>query len=345
MKKETEEEWLERMLDRSEALNRLIETESRDDPAGWGKLCQTMWERSADERPMGLWLVGPEGCGKHDTAYEMTQILLKRSGIPFAVFYLTGADLTEDASGAAEVREHIDTLMMYCHELDDASLCLVLEQMEDCRFRREILDYLATVMCMTKVDGNPMFLILIEEEPLFIPALLRRQLRLMRLTLPNEAQRRDYLTMHTMDIRNRFDMEEMCAVTEGLSYAQLADLIECIRELGPTSRDAVLSLAESQRPEPQQADLRERLLELLENLPEVLTEAIASIPVSAPVVQIAGQPVAAQAAEPEASNQQEMTKAQKDAFLASEKKRFEEMQPAELASDLFGEPLKLGINA
>lgn len=336
LRTETTAEWLKRMQTRSEIINAYITNELHDDTLGWGGMYRAMWNASPVHRPAGLLLTGGAGCGKHTACAQMVQLLIADN---YVCFHITGDLLLSGTEDPAAVRDRVDAMLTFAGE-KQAGLCLVLEQLERSRLRRELLDYLGEVLCDYTLAQARFFLILIEEDALPVPGLLRRQLRMCRFTLPAPEQRRWYLEHNAGDLRHYVDLRQLTAETEGFSFAQLVDAVHLVRALvdqtdGRVPEPAAISaLLLSQRPAPGKADLRRRVLAALEHLPDALAETAAALPVreTAPAT-------VAEAAEPAEYDRAVLS----PDFLARERERLEHMDFKDFSREFFGEELQIRI--
>ena len=295
----TVKQWLEQTRSSGELLEGYCAAVTPDDSSGWGQALLRMWLPSPDTRPTGtgVLLAGGEGSGRHTAALSLARELLMRN---YGLVLLGGADLEPDAGeGFPGVRARLEAL------LDDFAdkhrgVCMIVEDLTRSTCRRELVRYLGDILCTyflcrgpdyaaggpkdtfafrsdipAAQAAAPLFLILIEEREQGITGLLRSRVQLCRLTNPGPQERLRFLSGHEAAfIPDKLKGEEFVERTQGLSYAQLEDLVNSMNARADADRDTLLRLLESQLPaQSTQRQLLRRLDSLLEQLPALAVAA------------------------------------------------------------------------
>ena len=274
-------------------LDYLDNTSALDDTFGWGARLRNMWEKEP-HHPCGLLLTGPDGCGKHTAAVHMFRILSD----DYYIALISGPALCDGGFDNAKARL-LGTIGSYGKE--NKPLCLILDGLEDCTFRKELFTALGqalTISWLSNVTTPPVFVILIDSQEQDIPAILRSRLRLCRMALPNAARRRAYLENDEFNmIQAGANVNLLVSSTEGLTYAQLADLarnLECaIRILALKGEfsmpdDELTAFLREQLPQPAREDslrsVADSARQFIEQLPELMQHMGTSV-VAAPAAQ------------------------------------------------------------
>ena len=346
------EDWVEEVLDEGDRITRYLLSQDPDDSFGWGKLLQKMWTPEATSRPSGsgLLLVGPPGCGKHTAVHHLVHALAARN---YHFVFLDGEELGE-LGGKKDACDALTALFDHCYD-EQQSLCLVLEQLAELPFSRAVFRFLGTNLMQyylhwaedIRFEGpkdhpfwrrsaedeedefTPLFLILIEEKEPAIPAFLRNRLQLCRMSLPDALRRRRYLS--NSELGRVRPVDGLVEETEGLTYAQLEDLINSLRcqaEDAYRADEAETLLTEQLPPVNEMRLARLKALDSLGRLPE----AMASMPVrSQERVQEpdSEKKKSAQADHSPGDNTEDS--------LADRRKKLEEMPVRDLLVETFGE--------
>ena len=270
MDKEQTRTWLERVKNDCAMTRSFLLTQRADDSFGWGRILKNMWFPTGEERPTGtgVLLVGPAGCGKHTAVRHLLQLLEQLpkerdgDGAPADSYLYVSLDWEEleELEGFADCRERLNMLLDDCCDRKQG-LFLVLEGTARLPWSRKLYRYLESQLAafylyrgqqslfggpkdqpreeVYEEDENavpPIFLALIEEEEPALPALLRSRLQLCRMTRPNLLRRKSFLTnrelgnLH-MDLSELYPGQTLAELTEGLSYAQLEDLVNSLSAL------------------------------------------------------------------------------------------------------------------
>lgn len=320
-----------------------------DDTFGWGGRFREMWN-GLKKGLSGLLLTGPNGCGKHTAAAHMYHVLYDTH---YALL-LDGMELCADGFAAATQR------LRYALDhpgKDDQGTplpwCLILENMESCPCRRELFTWLGqalTAQWYGETDVPPAFFILIDSSEEDIPSVLRRHLRLCRMSLPTTSRRRAYIGRDEFPmIRVAVDCQLLATATEGLTYAQLADLtrnleatINCLPDDQRSFTERELrEFLQEQLPAPAREDplqsLAQSARQFIERLPELLSLAgsgqISQAPIQVPNQEII-QP-------PPSGSPSDETLSDRDAF----EKEVSDMRIPALCNELFNQDQMVRINA
>ena len=294
------EEWADLVLDNGEMLGQYYDAAAPDDTFGWGNLFRKMWFSDYGHRPSGtgVLLTGPEGCGKHTAAAHLIRELRNRD-------YWVGLLPEDDAGGEGPntpTRDLLNDLLDRCDE-EGKGLCLVAEDLDRRSRSRELGQFLGEMLCLYtlrrgqdsqkagpkdrfsprdlgKGDDplSPFFLILIQNREQSVPSLLRSRLQLCRMSPPDTDHRTLFFVNHPAAcLRDPalVTQEELLERTEGMSYAQLEDLVNSLNALSlaekKADKRAFLSLVEAQRPQVRGGGLSARLEKLLAELPKALS--------------------------------------------------------------------------
>ena len=342
-------EWLEKMERKSRVISSYVEGAAWDDSLGWRGVLKTAWS-TPSQRPSGLLLVGPEGCGKHTAAAHMHHLLLDefpdRDRCRF--WHLTGGDLQMGAEDFSALEDRVDAILTRASADRLEQVCLIVEQIETMEYRTRLLDYLGEIVCDyslaerdPSVEAPGLFLILIEREELPLPSLLRQLLRLIRFKLPTREQRMQYLKNTAQDLRGYISLDQLAAETERYTMAQLADVTDCIRNhvdlVGGVALDAgeLTAILQTQSPEPTGNSAQNRIADFLETLPAVLTEAFSKLPAAMPV-QAAAAPAQTAAQTESLSELSEQGAAfLMDRETSRERERLEQMDFKDFAREYF----------
>ncbi len=196
----------------------------------------------------GLYLIGPEGSGRHTAANKFIGSVLKRHAQLYEVIFLNGRDLDfsdddvrqfeeekQDALKKDPEYNNDDIVDLYFDELfgpiagDERKIILVLDEIGNSRFSDRLLYYLGKAVRFFNSEDEKMpglFLILIDENELRLPSDLRNELTFMRFTLPDQKQREYYLKRAGIK-------PELSGVianhTEGFNFNQLKSLSDQLR--------------------------------------------------------------------------------------------------------------------
>lgn len=254
-----------------------------DDTFGWGTRFSMMWKKKTLDKPRGLLLTGPNGCGKHTAAAHMIRTLYDTH----CPLLLRGRELC--AEGYAPATRRLRYVIDHPNVIDGNTYpwCLVLEGLEEFDCRRDLLTWLGQVMEASWYEsgGDPsLFVILIDACEDDVPSILRSHLRLCRMSAPAASRRRAYFASARFPmIQNAVNTDLLVASTEGLTYAQLADLaqnLECTLYCLPADQSAfsdneLMEFLQEQVPDASAVDplqsLAQSARQFVEHLPELMT--------------------------------------------------------------------------
>lgn len=263
--------WLDDAFNSTQPLGFLLDP-ALDDTFGWGARFNQMM---GPNQPCGLLLTGPDGCGKHTAAAHMFKILLDTHN----ALLLNGEELCADGYAVAKqrLRYAID------HPRDGYPWCLILEGMEDCSFRQQMFSWLGRTLNFEWFgetnNPEPLFLILIDSIGDDIPSILRRHLRLCRMSLPSAARRRAYFKKVDF-LKDTINLDLLVDSTAGLTYAQMVDLarnLQCslvydgLTGFEKMRDEALMDFLDGQFPEPPMEDPLQSLAESARQFIELRT--------------------------------------------------------------------------
>lgn len=324
--------WLDNTVRDSQIRWECAKAEAWDDPDGWGGVFAAFLQECDPVSGCGILLTGADSYGKQSAAMELLRLLSSDAYACEGVF-LDGMELS--TCGAQQAIVRLDALLDRFYDMQKG-LCLILEGMEECPCRRELLHFLGQKLCeyrMYREEFTPLFLILIDDREQAIPASLRSSLRLYRMSLPDQSRRTAYLEEHARSLRNYLSLELFSRATEGASYMQLRDMISAAGYL-VDSRDRALSDEELtaflagqmpvSAPENMTQKLYQSVRQLAEQLPQILKD-------------ISAGRVVSQGHDPVQLEQQPQVPLDQGKYLADKRQQIEQMPPRELAIELFGE--------
>ena len=290
--------WMEKTLKRAWSRLRNIGAEPLDDSFGWGAMFSMQVDQARTMSGRGLLLTGPDGCGKHTAAFHMVGLLTDRG---YECVFLDGYELCAEGFDCASNR--INALLDRSYD-NKTGLCIMLENLEQCTCRRELLPLLGDLLYdygLNTDEVPPLFLILLDSDEKTIPAALRSRLRLCRMALPNQKRRKIFLDNKAQGISRYVSLDKFAEVTEGVTYAQLLDLVWNVQDL-LDSKDTCLSEADfldfirDQMPTP---ELQSVLMQgayaakhYFEQMPQKMYDALTSIQLTAPAAAPVQQAVA-----------------------------------------------------
>lgn len=321
--------WLDGILRSAAVMEAYIDRQELDDSFGWGALLDAMWFSEDGKRltGSGVLLTGPDGSGKHTAAYHMIKGLLRRK---YTHVFLTDEDFDAKTGAAELAKERLQGLLDRFYDQEQA-LCIVLEQAETFQSIQSVLRLLGEALCEYWLceDYPPLFVILIASDNPPIPAPLRGRLRLCRMSLPGEVRRRAFLENKAEDLRHYVPFNTLLSQTEGMSYAELSDVVGNIRTLvdqtdSALSEEQVAAFVRGQKPQPIRVQAPEKVEALIDALPQLLTDFASKINTGRREVG----PVPDSIPHPVSGSKQEDP--------AGEWERIENLPVSDLAEELFG---------
>ena len=328
---------LEEIKSRESLILSYLADRDLDDSTGWGTSLEGLifdWQNQAQreinsgqltDRPSGVILTGPDGCGKHTAMFKIVQIL-STSNYGFA--FLDGIDLPE----FNETAELLNALFDNSYD-GGRGLCIVLENAEKYADSRGLFRFLEKTVYeywFNQAELTPLFLVLIGDCDL--PKLLRDRLFVCQFTLPDSQIRRLFIEKAARDIIHYVSIDKLTSETAGLTFSQIRRVADglgaVIDKTGSVSEETLESLTSFQRPVPDSSSLLAVLIEKLDEMSQRLPEILASIkPTSA-------QTIIQQAAPQPALN---ITDEERENMYADEVRKTRSMSIRELSADLWGE--------
>ena len=306
-------------------------------PEDYNSILDAFPTEGASFRGCGILLTGNDHFSREAVVVKMLERL--ESGNCGHVF-LDGMELCED--GAATAKARLDGLMDYFYD-EGKSLCLILEEMEDCPCRREILKFLGHQLWVSLADEAqlPLFLILIDNREHEIPGLLRNRLTLCRTNIPNLAQRTAYVEKQAGYLKEYLSFEQFAKLTEGADYAQLRDIIKLAYRMiesldRPLTEEEQTELLAGQMPPATPESATQKFYQAVEKLTEQLPEMLRDM---AEAARSSSATAAAQVAPIAVTKEATLgSSILNDAtYLDNKRKEIEEMPPNKLCEDIFGE--------
>lgn len=275
-------------------------TSRADYSFGWRDVIETT---VSEKKAKGLLLTGAEGSGKH-TAAEIAVNMLSGDEYCYEVIYLSWNDFsfsTADIEADEQERQSIieredwevftddivhtflDNLLneFYNDERQD-NLCIMLENISQSDMSELIYDRIGRYVRMYDIneDFPDLFVAVIEPDDRYVRGCLRKYLRLMKMSLPNAAQRRQLLINRKIDFETA---EAIANHTEGFNYSQLRDLAENINvwhSVDEVSSEFYMDFISTQMPEQvsdekeliysEKVQLYQKLGELIDLAPQII---------------------------------------------------------------------------
>lgn len=340
MSTESVQSWLESTLSASAKQWEYIHGQKLDDTFGWGAMFAQLSKKKSLVCAGGLLLTGPEGCGKHTAAAHMMQQLFSEG---FDSICMDGFAL--EAWTFQQFQERFNALLDHFYD-HGKGLCLCLSNMEAHPNRSGLLSFLGQTLneyWLLRDELTPFFLILIDTREKDVPAIVRSRLQLCRMSLPDARRRKAFFERNAKSIKNYVSIDSFVKTTEGFSYAQLVDLVQNVEDLvdardGMLPEEDFLQFVAEQSPEPVQEDVMKKLLQsaqqLMDKLPQMVSDAVVAARSSVPVATVTAQPAPVAQTPPAQVNQAD--------FIRQKQDEVEKMRVQELALDLFG---KEGVSA
>lgn len=265
MAQNTIPEWLRLCGENTAATLNQVRRGEIDDSFGWGAVLEAMWKRP--DHPSGLLLTGQEGCGKHTAQAHMLRLLLNDG---YEVLIISDDVFPENPSGTAEILEQ--------YLSKKQKICVVLDQLT--QTRRNFVSCCGRMMERVK----DMFLILLEQEPDWMPSTLRSRLLRCHMNLPAAENRWEFMKGYLeqcfgLQLRYYVKEEQLNPKTAGFTYAQLKDLtynMGLMIEMDDSDGigEYLVQFAEEQAALPQRGEgndlLHDQLCDLVEQLPNLL---------------------------------------------------------------------------
>lgn len=195
--------------------------------------------------PEGFIFTGSDGCGKHTAAEIACNILLGNGEYTLVYlscddFLFTEAEQQADESDRQKKIEKGDLgsftddiihsfFERIFSELDpDVPICLVIDDTEGYDKIEAVYRRLSKYLCISQPS---LFVIIIEKNDECIPSLLRKRLRLIRMSAPTQRQRLSLIknALNGISVIDSETIELLSKTTEDYTYSQLRDLTRNIR--------------------------------------------------------------------------------------------------------------------
>lgn len=217
------EEWLNQIYKASEFRAQITLEEELDDSFSWGTRLRYLITLPRTERPAGLLLVGPPGCGKR---YAASHVVQGMQGRKAGAIFLSGSELSEGCDSFQDLKARLNAVLDRFYD-EQAELLLILEEPGDCEYAQELYGFLGiTALEYARDDSLPrLFLVLTFREEPKLPSLLRSRLQRCRLDYPNREERMRFLLVKGKGLRNTLSLDELAEATEGKSYTEIYDII------------------------------------------------------------------------------------------------------------------------
>ncbi len=200
----------------------------------------------------GLFLYGPDGCGKHTMAAYCIDSIADYSG-DCRFLFLHGSELERDFADVGVLNEYLnqflddilegkeydwdeDTGKPVCTrshgEMHDA--CIVLEAPLEYSHWKSL--QLTLYKFLSMFSGNEeysrLFLILISQEPVSLYSLMQREMRAIGVQIPGEERRRHFIETSCSYVFQCINKETFIQRTEGMTLAQIKNLAENVCRVG-----------------------------------------------------------------------------------------------------------------
>ena len=265
------ENWVDETIKSAEFYETVLADAKPDDSFGWGARLQYLCGGRPADRPAGLLITGPAGCGKRTAAVFAAKQLLSDG---YLCVCLSGYSLNEDGEAFPVLRERLNALLDRCYD-DERGLCLLLEAPDAYAFAGSLYAFLGKTCYEYRKAGEaypPLFVVLLSAEEPALPAFLREQLLLCRMSLPTKAQRDAFLINNAAGLQKAVSADLLCEETEGFTYALLADCVKNLELLADAGNLTAISEEEaraflrSQQPPRTAAQAQEDFLDRLEQI-------------------------------------------------------------------------------
>lgn len=295
-----------------------------------GKAWYTLSKLGA-ERPSGILLDGPLGCGKH-TALASYLVALEDSGNN--IFILSRKTMPKTVAEYEVFEEYIDRLFDECIE-ENKPCAIVFDQVEKYEYIDDLLDLLTYYACVYKSgEYPPLFFMVISNEVLEVPSMLSELTVSYHFGNTTYKQRVRFIENRGKQLDGIVSLECLAKKLGDCTYGQLNKIISYIENkisteyLSAISDDELEEIVKAQLQFKTKKDSLERIADelevLLENVPELLANA--------------GSVRNSSDSEVENSETKEVSITENQGeFVNSKRKEIVEMPPKQLALKLFGE--------
>ena len=335
-------DWLSSTLSLSDkTLTFLLRTEPKD-TFGWKSMFSALLDQTSNapaagqrapskDRGFGILLTGPDGCGKHTAASHMLSLLEQRS---FGFAILDGESLCEDGMAVAAARLNALADRFYDEQ---KGLCILLENTEQLVCRQKLLTLLGQLLheyWLYSTDLPPLFLILIDHKEQTVPSILRCRLHRFQMSLPSIYQRKKLLDDIASDIQKYVPVEDLAAGTEGVTLAQLADMVSSLRAMVDAWDRSIVgeeleSFISSQLHPPGTRDMLKQLTQSAQQLLQQLPALVANTGTAQQTGNTTAVPTANQLDVSILNN--------KGNYLRQQEEQIKNMKIRDLSTQMFGE--------
>ena len=253
----------------------------------WEVRIRTILKQEANTE--GLYITGPVGCGKHTLAACAIDQLRKGANANSEYLALCGTDLLAEGESLCVAEERLNALLDDCFD-NESDLYLILENVDDCADPQGVLNFLGYTVHLYKMhrdDYFGFFLILVSDNELTLPSILRDALLRCRVDAPSQEARCTFFEIKAEEIfpGTVSSIELLSTLTAGYSYSDmenLATILLGINKQTPThhiSDEELAALVEAQRrhDETQQSLIFQTLTQLTDSLNQGLERIAAKI--------------------------------------------------------------------
>lgn len=299
-------------------------------PEDYKEILETFPKDRRKSRGGGILLSGNDHYASQAAAVKILEHFVLDD---FVGIFLDGMELSE--FGAEQAKARLNGLLDSFYD-EGKCLCLILEGMEECTCRRELLIFLGEQLWESLLYGDqriPLFLIFIDNRESEIPGLLRNRLQLYRTNVPSRSQRSNYLEKHAKYLAEYLSLELFVQLTEGADYIQIRDMIAMADRLIESRHGRMLTDGElteflaKQMPPLSQEKTTQQLVQKVKELADQLPQLLSGIAADQQAVPVAVAHVPAVTS----GIQNEV------AYLEDKRKETEEMSPKLLCADVLGE--------
>lgn len=285
MSEELALEWVNRIEAKSGVYADFLFTQPTDNTFGWRERLETQLTGIVEnlERPAGLLITGPEGCGRHTVMIHALKLLCDDYQ-QFAAVFLTAEDLEDDTGNFDLAQQKMETLFAKYRDqaAEDRKLFLVVDEIDDYPFRSALLKFLEKTVCeyrLEKEQEAELFLVLFQNTPFRVPAVMKGLLYPCSMVYPDRAHRQHFVEDYTEDMYKALPMEMLLDETEGYSYAELLAMVKNAQTMFLQTEEKLSEktmkalLEERQMPvkaESEKERLFQKIEKALDSLPELL---------------------------------------------------------------------------
>lgn len=238
----------------------------------------------------GLYITGPKGCGKHTAAACALDQIRKMAKPGSEYLVIKGTDLMGEGEDLSAAKEKLNFLFDSCYD-KRSDLYLLLEEMEDYPDLHGLLDFLGYTLHLYKMnceDYPRLFLLLISNNEVALPSMLRDKFRCCRMAYPSKRARCTFLEIRgeVLFPRPVSSIDQLVELTEGYSYSDLENLTILLLDererrpdfhLQPEELSALVAEQRSRDVQTQQFQIFDVLSRLADTLPTFYQALINSV--------------------------------------------------------------------